>query len=494
MSHPLDSYLQTSSIVESSATFKLLRARSLPLILTFLYREFKGGQELMVPYHMLISKLADYLEEISYSEADEELSEGNKLMLDHHEKAKIYLDKWIDAHYLQNVIDDQSKQAVVLLSKHVEKAFQTVDLLKQKEFVGTESKFKDIFFKLRDLVENSSADKGKRIEELEKRKEQIEAEIRKIKIDGYVATYEDYQIKSRFEEVTRLSNELIGDFREVEDNFKAITRKIYEAQQTVDFTKGKLLKETFEAISELRNTDQGKSFYAFWNFMIDDQAKDELQFLTGSVYRLLEDREIVFQSRSLRKLKTLLHLAGRKVLDKNNLLAEKLSREIIAKQHQENRKTRELMSAIRRKAFNLVGKVNNREFYLEIDGNPEIYLPMERKLGERSTETLTISQPVLALPKNGDIEALAKIYGMAAIDKKQLLDNISALLQIRVQLTLAELVTMRPLTKGLPELLAYISLINHSPKYFVNAEQRDLILFNAEQGKYLETPQIIFSR
>ena len=32
----------------------------------------------------------------------------------------------------------------------------------------------------------------------------------------------------------RLANELIGDFKEVEDNFKEITRKIYERQQQQD--------------------------------------------------------------------------------------------------------------------------------------------------------------------------------------------------------------------------------------------------------------------
>jgi hypothetical protein len=494
MAQLLESYLKTKSHIESSYTFKLLRARSFPLIVTFLYREYKGGQEIAIPYQQALLKLADYLEEIDYNEDDEELSDSGKLIHDYYDKAKIYLDKWIDSYYLQNIVDDNTKQPVVILSKHVEKVFQVFDLVKQKEFVGTESKFRDIFSKLKDLLENANPDKEKRIEELERRKQQIEEEIRRIKIDGYISTYENFQIKSRFEEINRLSNELVGDFREVEDNFKSITRKIYENQQSAEATKGKLLQETFDAIYELKNTDQGKSFYAFWHFMIDEQAQEELQGLTSGIYQLLEDRDIEFNSKSLRKLKALLHMAGRKVLDKNALLADKLSREIIAKEHKEHRKTKELMADIRKKAFAIAGNPIMRPHYLEIDGFPEVYLPLERKLGEKADEENIVIQPILAVPGDGNIEALSKLYNTSAIDKKALIAHINEALESREQISLKELVALVPISQGLPELLAYISLLNVSPKYFINHNAKELILFNAQTGKHLETPQIIFSR
>src|SRR5690606_26656710 len=285
---------------------------------------------------------------------DEEEPQLDRFALAFDEKSKQYIDKWIDAHYLRNVMDDAQKEPIVFLSTHVEKVFQVFELLKDREFVGTESKFKDIFTKLRDIIENANPDKEKRLAELEKRKQEIDEEIRRIKIDGYVNTYEDYQIKSRYEEVNRLANELIGDFKEVEDNFKEITRKIYIRQQQTNLSKGKLIEETFDALYELRGTDQGKSFYAFWQFMLDDISQSDFKKLTREVYEVLEDRGIRFSSRSLRKLKTLLHMAARKVLEKNSVLADKLSREIIAKDQLESRKARELISKIRELAINQV--------------------------------------------------------------------------------------------------------------------------------------------
>lgn len=369
MLNSFDSIIKTKSLVDSKVALKLLRARNLPLVITFLNREFKAKEQIAIQYETLVQKLGDYLQEIEYQEEDEELK-NEKLILDFDEKAKLYIDRWIEAHYLRNVMDDALKEPYVLISKHVEQVFRVFEVLKEKEFVGTESKFKDIFFKLKDILENANPDKEKRLVELEKKKQTIEEEIRRIKIDGYVPIYEDYQIKSRYDEVNRLANELIGDFKEVEDNFKAITIKIYERQQQSDLSKGKLLKETFDALYELKSTDQGKSFYAFWQFMLDDDSQKNFQYLSREVYKILEDRGIEVHSRTLRKFKTLLHLAARKVLEKNNILADKLSREILANDQLETRKTRELMSSIRQFAIQKIQKPSDKETWLEVDGDP----------------------------------------------------------------------------------------------------------------------------
>jgi len=291
-----------------------------------------------------------------------------------------------------------------------------------------------------------------------------------------------------------LANELIGDFKEVEDNFKEITRKIYERQQQAELSKGRLLSETFDALYELRNTDQGKSFYAFWQFMLDDASQSDFQNLTKEVYNVLEDRGIEISSRSLRKLKSLLHLAARKVLDKNGVLADKLSREIVAKEQLESRKAKELMSSIRQIAIQLVNRPSSKENFLDIQGNPEIYLPLERKLGERPENNSFVMKAELAQLALEDLEDLSKIYNADLVDKQQLLANIHDLLQSRSQVSLQEVVKEKGLRKGLAELLAYVTLINANKKFFINENVRETILFNLTERKYLDLPQIIFAR
>lgn len=493
MIETLNSFIKAKALIDSSVSMKLLRARNLSLIISFLYQEFKSSDQITVPYQQLIQKLGDFLEEMEYNDEDEEIT-TDRLILDYDEKAKLYIDRWIDAHYLRNVIDDTTKEPLVLLSKHTEKVFQVFEIFKDKEFVSTESKFKDIFSKLKDIISNANPDKDKKLAELEKQKQQIEDEIRKIKVDGYVNIYEDFQIQARFEEVNRMANELIGDFKEVEDNFKEITRKIYERQQNADSTKGQLLAETFDALYELKKTNQGKSFYSFWQFMLDDSSQAEFQKLTREVYEVLEDRQIEISSKSLRKLKGLLHLAARKVLEKNGILADKLSREIVAKDQLEHRKTRELMSKIRQLAIQRMHRISEREVYLEIEDTPNIYLPLERKLGEKTELSIFSTKAEQAKIDLSEIDELTKIYKSDLIDKRILLQNINDLLKDRTQISLEEVIKEKGLSKGLAELLAYITLINTSSKFFINDNIKETILFNERESKYIELPQVIFSK
>lgn len=84
--------IKSSSFVEGTVSLKFLRARNLPLITTFLYREYKTNQQITVPYQQLIQRLGDFLEEINYAEEDEELRTG-RIILDYDEKAKLYIDR-----------------------------------------------------------------------------------------------------------------------------------------------------------------------------------------------------------------------------------------------------------------------------------------------------------------------------------------------------------------------------------------------------------------
>jgi hypothetical protein len=95
MNESLNSIIKSKSLVDSAVTLKLLRARNLSLIITFLYREFKAAEQITIPYQLIIQKLGDFLESIEYNDEDEELK-TEKLILDFDEKAKLYIDRWID--------------------------------------------------------------------------------------------------------------------------------------------------------------------------------------------------------------------------------------------------------------------------------------------------------------------------------------------------------------------------------------------------------------
>lgn len=476
--------------LKSAPSLKLLRSRNAPLILSFLYSQFKEQGEISLQNETLVNHLSWYLEELNYSDEDDDLTTFGT---DNYERAKKYIESWTNDNFLRNYMDDSDKTIYNVLTQHTERVFQMLDLLQERKFVGAESKFKDIFHKLKELVDNNTEDPKKKIEELEERKKKIDEEIRRIKRDGNVAKFENYQIQSRFEDVSRLTNELIGDFKEVEDIFKMITRDIYEKQSQYDLSKGRILHYTFDALDALKESDQGKSFYAFWNFLIDEDSQDTLKTLIKQVSDILEDRGIEHNNRNLKRIKTILFHSGRKVLDSNNLLAEKLTRVVAEKHLLDSRKIRETIADIKQISLRLIEHKVSEDYGIEIELNAEINMPMERKLGEEKLIPEFDIQPE-AFNSKADIESLSNLFNPDAVNIKDLIRKIDSLLVDKQQVTLSQVIEKYPVVKGLSELIGYISLINNSEKYFVNEDVQELLLFDVGNNKFLKIPQIIYCR
>lgn len=486
-------YEQVKNIVKNSPTVKMLRSTNAALTISFLHNQFRENNEQPISNSILVQKLADYLDELNYQ--DEEDLELSSLNMDSIDKARKYIEQWTneDNRYLSNYTDESTKEVMNVPTKHTSKVLQIVELLKDRKLVGTESKFKDIFNKLKELIDNSIEDPAKKIEELKKQKEKIEDEIRTIQREQTVKTYENFQIKSRFDEVTKLTNELIGDFREVEENFKDIVRNIYEKQSDKSLSKGKILQYTFDSLDELRQTEQGKSFYAFWTFLLDDLSQEELKMLVNDVYKILDDRGIEYSEKFLRKAKTVLHLSGRKVFDSNNLLADKLTRVIAEKNLEERKKAKETINTIRNLALQLIGKKSSLESYITIEGDAIINLPMEKKLGEEQIISQFDEQPKSS-SNELDIDALNKLIDTKHINKKELLNNIETLLNEKSQVALSEVLNEYPISKGLAEVLGYFSLVQTTDKFYINENETEYLKFDFENEKYLKAPQVIFSK
>ncbi|MEG1543555.1 MAG: DUF3375 domain-containing protein [Tannerellaceae bacterium] len=475
--------------LKQSPAIRMLRMRNATLAISFLHKQFKEQNEINIRNDQLVQRLTNFLDDLDYIDEEEA---GNPIA-DNFDRAKKFIESWTNESFLRNYIDDSEKVVYNVLTQHTERVFQMLDLLKEREFVGTESKFKDIFYKLRELVDNNTEDPKIKIAELERQKKKIDEEIRRIKREGTVRRYEDYQIKSRFEEVSRLTNELIGDFKEVEDIFKDITRGIYEKQEHKDLSKGQILHYTFDSLDELKESDQGKSFYTFWNFLLDDVSQEELRLLIDNVYRILEERGIETGNIFLRRIKTILHNSGRKVLESNNLMAEKLSRVIAERDVTERRKMRETIMDIRKLALQTIDNPLPDSEGLVIETNASIRMPMERRLGEEKVIPEFDLRPE-AFDSEVDLESMARLFNPNQVNCAELQTNIYRMLAESGQATLGEVIRQYPITKGLGEAVGYISLINRQAHYVINEAESEYLLFDAEEQKYLKVPQIIFSK
>ena len=393
---------------------------------------------------------------------------------------------------VRNYVDDSSKKIFYVLTKHTEKVFQIIEILKDRDFVGAESKFQDIFVKLEDIVNNSVSDPVSRIADLERQKKEIDKEIERINAQGMVKHYEDYQIKTRLDDVYRLTNELVGDFKEVEDNFREITKNIYEKQAENSYTKGNLLGYAFDSVDKLKQSDQGKSFFSFWHFLLNDNEQSNLKMLVERSISVLEKREIVANDKFLRRIKTLLHSAGQKVLESNDRLGEKLTKVIAEKNNADNKKSRDTIRDIRILALKLSEMQLPDDCGIILEFETDFCLPIERPLAkESSSNTYDDIQPVSAMTPE-DLDRLTLMYNPRLIDRKVLANNVREILKSKDRVSLMEVIEKYPLDKGLSELIAYITLSEVTQKMEVNYNKVELLNFDKNNNRFLEAPQIIY--
>ena len=93
------------------------------------------------------------------------------------------------------------------------------------------------------------------------------------------------RVKERFLLVAGTARGLLSDFRAVEQNFRDLDRAVRERIATWEGAKGELLEEIFGDRDTIANSDQGKSFRRFWDFLMSPARQEELTALLAQGVR-----------------------------------------------------------------------------------------------------------------------------------------------------------------------------------------------------------------
>lgn len=479
-----------ADILNNSPSVDILKLRYREIIITFLVNTF-SNQEGAISSERIHNLLADYLEAIQI-EIDEEIE---ITFADSYEiKAKKYIQNWTNKGFLTNY-QDETGEIYYELSSHSSKTLDWLSSLKKEEYVGAESKFKNIFNQLKELVEFTNEDIEKRIQLLEDKKLEIEQQIQRIKIGEDIKVFKEFEIVPRFNQLTKSAKELLSDFKEVEDNFKEITKDIYLKHAEDNLTKSHILEFTFDAVDELKNSQQGKSFYAFYTFMLTPELREEWGNLTKELYTTLEEKEIVVTDYFLKGMRKHLHSSGQKVSKANDKMAEKLSRIIRENEASKSEMTKKIIQDIKKSLIELSKAKIKPDISFELEIDVDIHIPFERKLTfERSEELIYKTKPKLADENITHSNHLNKLFNLTAIDKEILRKRIKDVLRDKSQTTIAEIIeTFGGIEKGLPELFGYIGIVKEF-KHTINPDKKQRIEFDIENKKSILIPEIILTK
>ena len=477
-------------ILNTSPSVELLRLRNREMIIEFLLSSFSSEQG-SISFENIHNQLADFIE---YKQIENDEDSEISAFDTYEEKAKKYILNWTNKGFLTNYPDEQG-EVFYELSAYSSKTIDWLASLKKEEFVGTESKFNNILNQLKELVEFTNEDTEKRIELLEEKKLEIEQQIQRIKIGEDVKVFEEFEIVPRFNQLNQSAKELLSDFKEVEDNFKEITKGIYQKHADESLSKSDILEFTFDALDALKESQQGKSFYAFWSFILNPELQNRWESLTIELYKTLEEKSIPINDPFLKGMKKHLHCSGQKVYKANDKMAEKLSRIIRESESSKSEATKSIIQEIKKQLVEISKKKKKPNISFELETEMEINIPFERKLTYEQNEEITyINKPKIA---NEDItysKHLSKLFSQSNIDKELLRKRIKEILKDKSQTTLLDVVeNYGGLEKGLPELFGYITIVKEF-KHIISPDKTQSIVFDFENKKRIKIPEIILTK
>lgn len=467
--------------------WRLLRSDHAPVAASFLHRAFVAPNV----RSMAAAKLAEALE-------DELFALREQLGSDAFPKPALdYLNDWAgpEKGWLRKFYRQDSDEPQFDLTPATEKAIAWLGTLTERSFVGTESRLLTLFELLRQMSAGSEADPQKRIAELQKRREDIDSEIARV-LGGDVALMDDTALKDRFQQFMQLARELLADFREVEHNFRLLDRRVRERITLWQGAKGALLEEIMGERDEIADSDQGRSFRAFWDFLLSSRRQEELSELLAHVLALPPVMDLHPDARTRRVHYDWL-AAGEQTQRTVAQLSQQLRRFLDDQAWLENRRIMDILRGIEARAIALRDTAPTGEIMSIAESAADIELPMERPLYTPAFKPLIADIELEAGDTDVDPAAL---YSQVVVDRAQLARYIRQALQDRSQVTLRELTESRPLQQGLAELVAYLQLGSQAFKTAVDEGTSEVIAWQAVATdgtpvqKRARLPRVIFVR
>jgi hypothetical protein len=465
-----------------------------PLLISFLFAEFRIKNQTPLREDRLIESLNFHILEIRKLETEEFFYTKDS------EKT---LTQWANEGFLRKYYSANIDFPFYELTPASEKIMNYLQDLDKKDFVGTESRLLKIFEILREISFRSSDDPTLRIQELEKRKQQIESEIEEIK-SGNLKKFTSTQVKERYFDLFDTARKLLSDFREVEYNFREIDSLVRTAKDEGSSNRGKILSQFFEKEDFLFETDQGKSFIAFFEFLMSQEKQTELTELISTMLSLPEIMELEKNSKEdsfnreffFRKLKSLMMNECMKVNKTNSKISDGLRKFIAAKTFLENKRLGEMIGEIKQQASVLRDTSVTKDLFFEIEGKPRISLIMERPLFS-PPESIVLNDSLYAEGDDANYteSEIALLYNSNYIDKEELKANINECLRYKSQISLTEVFEKFPTEKGLLDVVGYFSLMNEEIKYILYDDKKDtLIISSKESGKKykITIPNLVF--
>ncbi len=478
---------------EQSVALKLLRSPHFPLIGSFFYQAFIRKNRRSVPYQELIALLDHYLADINESYQNDQGEDK------YPKSARTYIDDWISnkGGYLRKYLPLNTDEPECDLLPDVEKALRWLEEMQGKSFVGTESRLKLLLQLIAELVHGTSEDQQSKLATLAQKKTEIEQQIQAVKL-GMDLSYSNTQVREKMYLIADMSRQLLGDFRQVEANFRELDKDTRKKITLGGLQKGNVLDAVFNDQDIIDDSDEGKSFGAFFELLMHGDMRESMRGDLKALLNLEHSKEFASNDELLQHLYSYLLEAGAKVNGTKVQITDQLRR-YIQEQSQDNKRILELIREVEAKVHQIDNsELLNKKDFVELDSFQGQISPLFSRNLYQAKQQESFEQPIDNKQSSDDVD-LSRLFEVSHINEFELQKQIDHCMQrYHGQATLAQVIEHYPIQYGLDEVLTYVKLAcEQTVSAHINQDEQQIVVWNIEQQskqRQLSLPTITFVR
>jgi len=466
------------------AAWRLLRAGNATLTLSFLGNFFVESNRGACP----VSEVAAALDDQLYALNAELGTEDGAVR--YPKEPRAYLEDWATTHagYLRRFYPPGDDEVHYEVTPAFEKAYAWVTSLEGRSFVGTESRLHTVVELLRQIVRGTEQDPDARLASLRERRAALDAEIAAVEA-GEFALLDPTGVRDRYQQLSATARELLADFREVEDNFRQLDRSARQRIASWDGSKGALLADLVGSRSQITGSDQGRSFQAFYEFLLSGARQDEL----GELLSRVSELEAIESDDRLRAIHHDWSEAAERAQRTVRQISEQLRRFLDDQVWLENRRVVDLVRAVETAALEVRADPPTFGLELEVPGL-EIVLPFDRPLYQPPAAA-QVESTISIEDEEVDTDVL---FSQSFVDHTRLLANIRAVLPKRSSALLSDIVELYPIEQGAAEIVGYLALDDDGVVVELDADDETLLEypdpFDADLIKRARLPKVTVKR
>lgn len=439
-------------------------------------------KEKSLPASVFISRLTDYLNE--FEDVTIEPSQA---------AAKANL--WRKSNFITLRYSEGQQEPVYELTSAAHEAIRFISSQRSERTSPTESRLELVIHAIRKLVLDTDVNIEDRVALLEEDRRRIEEQIALVR-QGKVDVASEAEVRAQIFDLLEMIENLNGDFYRVRESFYELSRELHEDIMRNDGTAGNILEGFFAGYDRISESEEGKTFRSFYNFINDPAATSQIEDAVDALHnRSFWDGMLSEKNRNdITYMRRNLNLRARETQAVMKRLASSLKHVVQSRDYQQNRRITQLINDARREALEHREGINpQRSIFVLPRSSVKVSSAACVNLYDPQTEA-TRERMQEAQAAQVDFRELARRVQESEINYPWLKSCILDVLDKKETATVADVLEAHPAKQGLASVVGLISLALRFG--LQNHEQTIAVSWTDRLGQHVKAriPMLLFTQ